>query len=347
MRREEKEWKETELAFIRQLRQYTAAYSSSLDNRQNEIRFFHEIMDQMPTHLWIADAQTHEILFMNQAMKEDFQLTSPEGQPCWKVLQRGMNGPCRFCPLPALAAQSDLKLPHTQGERKNTLNQRIYRNRDSLIHWIDGRLVHFQHAIDVTESHRQRLDADTDELTLIPNRRAGLRTLDELLEQVGQGQLSITAAMLDIDQLKAVNDQFGHREGDVLIRQISQTLTRLLRQEDLFFRLSGDEFILVLINQPVSAGTALLNQAQMQLRQWAEAEKKAYRCSFCFGLIFVAAGTQLACGTLLSQVDDAMYTQKRLLHIQLKESEKAQMQLNEYHGEVSFSTSFIARAKAS
>ena len=337
LRREEKEWKETELAFIRQLRQYTAAYSSSLDNRQNEIRFFHEIMDQMPTHLWIADAQTHEILFMNQAMKEDFQLTSPEGQPCWKVLQRGMNGPCRFCPLPALAAQSDLKLPHTQGERKNTLNQRISRNRDSRIHWIDGRLVHFQHAIDVTESHRLRLDADTDELTLIPNRRAGLRTLDELLEQVGQGQLSITAAMLDIDQLKAVNDQFGHREGDVLIRQISQTLTRLLRQEDLFFRLSGDEFILVLINQPVSAGTALLNQAQMQLRQWAEAEKKAYRCSFCFGLIFVAAGTQLACGTLLSQVDDAMYTQKRLLHIQLKESEKAQMQLKEYHGEVSFS----------
>ena len=115
--------------------------------------------------------------------------------------------------------------------------------------------------------------------------------------------------MLDIDQLKAVNDQFGHREGDVLIRQISRTLTSLLRREDLFFRLSGDEFILVLINQPVTAGTALLNQAQMQLRQWAEAEKKAYRCSFCFGLIFVAAGTQLACGTLLSQVDDAMYTQ--------------------------------------
>ena len=91
MRREEKEWKETELAFIRQLRQYTAAYSSSLDNRQNEIRFFHEIMDQMPTHLWIADAQTHEILFMKPALKEDFQLTSPEGQPCWKVLQRGLN----------------------------------------------------------------------------------------------------------------------------------------------------------------------------------------------------------------------------------------------------------------
>ena len=58
-RREEKEWKETELTFIRQLRQYTAAYSSSLDNRQNEIRFFHEIMNQIPTHLWIADAQTH------------------------------------------------------------------------------------------------------------------------------------------------------------------------------------------------------------------------------------------------------------------------------------------------
>ena len=150
---------------------------------------------------------------MNQAMKEDFQLTSPEGQPCWKVLQRGMNGPCRFCPLPALAAQSDLKLPHTQGERKNTLNQRIYRNRDSLIHWIDGRLVHFQHAIDVTESHRLRLDADTDELTLIPNRRAGLRTLDELLEQVGQGQLSITAAMLDICLLYTSTLKLSHARG--------------------------------------------------------------------------------------------------------------------------------------
>ncbi|MFQ8583731.1 MAG: hypothetical protein ACLSA6_15010 [Holdemania massiliensis] len=69
-------------------------------------------MDQMPTHLWIADAQTHEILFMNQAMKEDFQLTSPEGQPF--IGRYYGDESCRFCPLPALAAQSDLKLPHTQ-----------------------------------------------------------------------------------------------------------------------------------------------------------------------------------------------------------------------------------------
>ena len=222
------------------------------------------------------------------------------------------------------------------GDQINTLNQRIYCNHDSLIPWIDGRLVHFQHAIDVTESHRLRLDADTDALTLIPNRRAGLRKLEELLEQVGQGELSMTAAMLDIDQLKMVNDQFGHLEGDLLICQISRTIASLLPQEDLFFRLSGDEFILAFVNQTTDIGSALLNQAQQRLRQWGETEKKAYRCSFCFGLIPVNAGTQLSCSTLLSQVDDAMYTQKRLLHIQLKESEKAQMQLADYHGEVSF-----------
>ena len=333
----QKAWQENELMLIRQLQQFTAAHRRCLSSHQNEIQFFHEIMDQIPTHLWISDAQTHEILFMNQAMKDDFQLDAPEGQPCWKVLQRDRQGPCRICPLPDLLTKTEKGLPHKHWDHRNTLNQRIYRNHDSLIHWTDGRLVHFQHAIDVTESHRLRFDADTDELTAIPNRRAGLRRLEELLEQVGQGKLGITAAMLDIDQLKVVNDQFGHQEGDLLICRISKTVSQQLQQEDLFFRLSGDEFIVVFAEKRFQEAEAVLNQAQRQLQIWSKNERKAYRCNFCYGLISLPANTQLSSSTLLSQIDDAMYSQKRLLHIQLKDSEKAQMQLNDYRGEVVFS----------
>ena len=62
--------------------------------------------------------------------------------------------------------------------------------------------------------------------------------------------------MLDIDHLKAVNDKFGHPVGDMVIRQIAQTLKEVSRDNDTAARLGGEEFALLLAGVDLQAAAA-------------------------------------------------------------------------------------------
>ena len=64
-------------------------------------------MDNMNACLYITDVDTDEILFMNRNMKKAFGLETPEGEVYWKVLQKGMDGRCEFCPVNKLLASGD------------------------------------------------------------------------------------------------------------------------------------------------------------------------------------------------------------------------------------------------
>jgi hypothetical protein len=119
------------------------------------------IMNQMNAGVYITDVDTDEILFMNSGMKKQFGLVEPEGKICWQVLQKGMSGRCPFCPVPRLLRDGPSAAP-LRWEEHNTSNGCIYENFDSLIQWHDGRLVHFQHSLDVTKYHKLSIAATTD-----------------------------------------------------------------------------------------------------------------------------------------------------------------------------------------
>lgn len=85
-----------------------------------------------------------------------------------------------------------------------------------------------------------------DKLTSIGNRRA----LDELMERIQnrpKGQSSqIAMLMLDLDHFKAINDTYGHQEGDKVLQAFSSLISVRLRREDHLFRFGGEEFVVVL-----------------------------------------------------------------------------------------------------
>lgn len=286
-----------------------------------------EIMNRMQTSLMITDPQTGEILYMNPKMREAFQLRDPIGQICWKTLQSGMTERCSFCPIPALLQKPDTACEVR--EAPNTLNGRLYRTYDSLMEWTDHRLVHFQHAIDVTDSRRLWEQANTDELTLMPNRRQGLARMRQILAQP-ENTDPAAAVMIDINELKTVNDQYGHSEGDDLIRRVSTELKTTLQREDLLFRLSGDEFFCVFLSCDENEAHRRMQAALKAVRHSGVQARKPYLCSFCYGIQAFHIHPEMTADALFSMADQAMYVHKRRLHIERQEWAKNH-QRSEFH----------------
>lgn len=95
-------------------------------------------------------------------------------------------------------------------------------------------------------SRRQRLilerQALMDLLTEMPNRALLMNKLDQAIIQADRNTTRLGVAVIDIDEFKEINDQFGHLAGDEAIRAVARTLTENVRGADTIARLDGDEF---------------------------------------------------------------------------------------------------------
>lgn len=95
------------------------------------------------------------------------------------------------------------------------------------------------------EENLKRL-AMTDELTGIANRRYFMQRLEEELRRIQRYPSPAALVMMDIDHFKKVNDSYGHATGDEVLRIVSKTGHRFLRETDLIGRIGGEEFCLFL-----------------------------------------------------------------------------------------------------
>lgn len=116
----------------------------------NSHRMFTTVLDSMDALVYVADMQTHEILFANcyARMSVGSELV---GKTCWKTLQTNQTGPCEFCTNDRLLTQEGKPAGVYTWEFRNTVNRRWYLISDQAIRWIDGRIVRMEIATDITE----------------------------------------------------------------------------------------------------------------------------------------------------------------------------------------------------
>lgn len=95
------------------------------------------------------------------------------------------------------------------------------------------------------ERQRQSHLARHDALTGLANRRGFTEFLQPAMARARRNDRLLAVAMVDLDDFKPVNDQFGHAAGDLLLQEVAQRLRQGLRQSDYLARLGGDEFVLV------------------------------------------------------------------------------------------------------
>ena len=157
-------------------------------------------------------------------------------------------------------------------EETNSITGRIYENYDSLMRWIDGRIVHFQQSVDITERKLLTKAASYDELTDLLNRRAGKEALARLLREAEEAGKVITICMVDIDGLKIINDTYGHAEGDRLLAEAARVLQENIAEDEYAFRLGGDEFVLVLRMDEESAAERMeaVARSMREIPRWSK-----------------------------------------------------------------------------
>lgn len=316
-------WTEKELPILRFLLSIIAVTFANKNLNEDYMLqnwVYNTMMGRMQANLYVTDVKTDKILFMNKTMQNAFGIENPVGKTCWGVLQKGGHGRCPGCPVKELTDSGEEGC-FCRWEEYNSLTERYYDNYDSLMKWTDGSTVHFRHSVDITASKRLSREASTDDLTGLLNRRGGKGRLAVTLDTARHKNQIVTVCMYDVNSLKKVNDTYGHREGDNLLRVIANAVKEVLDEEDFACRLSGDEFLIVFWKKSEQEARNRIQVVEERLVSIRRQDRIPYELSFCTGILELRPDDVMSVTDILREVDERMYEQKRQYHMKLgKES---------------------------
>jgi signal transduction histidine kinase/response regulator RpfG family c-di-GMP phosphodiesterase len=138
------------LSFLlhRVLRAYTKK-AQEVEYSKKTIEKLENVLNEIDSMIYVNVPETGELLFVNSSMKEHYNFQgNPVGQPCYKVFQNGKEEKCDFCPCSQLEKEPGKII---RWEEFSDLTNRTYQNTDRYIEWPDGRIVHLQSSVDITD----------------------------------------------------------------------------------------------------------------------------------------------------------------------------------------------------
>ena len=177
-----------------------------------------------------------------------------------------------------------------------------------------GRLLHtFENMAATIKTKENDLfeQATHDTLTGCANRRAlfSYAEQEKLLAKHSGG--SIFVCMLDLDHFKDVNDLYGHKTGDYVLLEFAQTVRKLLRSEDKFCRIGGEEFSLLLTDTNITGAQAIAERIRQHVEDLplTDPHNNKFKITVSIGVAEWAPAESFDQALLKS--DERLYTAKR------------------------------------
>lgn len=167
---------------------------------------------------------------------------------------------------------------------------------------------------DITEIKRVEKElmvhASIDALTGVLNRRAGMDIMKRKFETAKAEKREFNLCFFDIDNLKIVNDKFGHLEGDSLITDVCKVIKEEIKSDDTIFRYGGDEFMILFDNKCEYE----INKICCRIRERFEAlnrnKQKPYFINASLGVFSYKPEMDLNLEQIIEIVDKNMYDNK-------------------------------------
>ncbi len=233
-----------------------------------ENKLFEVLLDVIPFAAYAVDVETYEVIYANKMMLE--KMYAPKEEFCWKKIF-GQERVCSWCSIPQLKAKEKIykneKLISNFFDESNDAWLQAY---DELVSWPDGRTVKYTIAVDITEqkeiqaamiqthtklaiqskklkeaNEKLEIIAKKDYLTRINNRRNFFELGENMYNHLLKNDNQIYVAMFDLDKFKTLNDTYGHQLGDDALKSFTQEVEKQLSQDDIFGRIGGEEFALI------------------------------------------------------------------------------------------------------
>jgi len=144
----------------------------------------------------------------------------------------------------------------------------------------------------------------TDPLTQIGNRRHYEKKIEEEIRRANRYERNLSLMMFDIDHFKRVNDTYGHDVGDIVLKEYTALVKSLVRNEDIFCRVGGEEFMLILPDTDVKSSYVIAEK----LRKSIEKFDCRVQITMSFGLVSHQKNEKS--DDIYTRVDSALYEAK-------------------------------------
>ncbi|MBI4825628.1 MAG: sensor domain-containing diguanylate cyclase [Nitrospirae bacterium] len=152
----------------------------------------------------------------------------------------------------------------------------------------------------------------TDDLTDLYNRRGFFALAEHQLKVADRQKKGLFLLYADFDNLKKINDKFGHNEGSRALVETAKILKKHFRKSDIMARMGGDEFAIIPVVSTGERPDKIADRLKKYLELYYSKKNFGYKLSISIGIAYYDPDKPCSIHELLSRADKLMYEQKKL-----------------------------------
>ncbi|MCX7709428.1 MAG: GGDEF domain-containing response regulator [Clostridia bacterium] len=153
--------------------------------------------------------------------------------------------------------------------------------------------------------------AHIDELTKLYNRRGFLAMARQQQKIATRTHRGTQLYFIDLDKMKEINDNFGHKEGDLALIETAKILKKTFRESDIVARLGGDEFVVLAIEINEDFSDTIIRRIHENVAEFNASSSSLFNLSLSIGVAHIPPDSTATIEELLVKADSSMYENKR------------------------------------